>query len=208
MQPTPRADVGRHRCPAWTGKRRVARRRRSASRACVIGRCGDADCRCLDPGRTQPPRPEPTPASPVHADAVTMRRWPSRARTTASSPPMTFSSPDHAGGRLIEAMTPGRASIAMARTGGSDAIGDRAARSRQRGTAALPDAIAQIGANRIISDDTMIAGASYGIPAAGSLVLRHHSRSGVRSAWRTLPREGSPASIRLRRHVKDPVPDR
>lgn len=151
-------------------KRRVARRRRSG----IASACVTVAAVTLIAGVLTKSDPSPPPRPPAQPD-------PSRiSENSLTNAPVAVAGEDYrvlttydvrslagSSGRVVEAMTQDAKAIYRDGPDGTASASEIGLLDPQTGnTTALPDAIAQIGANRIISDDTMIAGASYGVPAA------------------------------------------
>jgi hypothetical protein len=120
-------------------------------------------------GETSQPRP-PTEPSPTRSAENSLTNAPMAVRGEDYRVLTTYdvrSLAAGATGRLPESMTPDGMVVYRDGPDGSAAASEIGLLDPETGQATpLPAAIAQIGANRIISDDTMIAGASYGVPAA------------------------------------------
>ena len=113
-------------------------------------------------------RREPTsPVAPVDADLSNAPlAKPGKDYTVVAS--YDVRSLAKRGGRLIESATPGDFLVyRIGHDGSSDATEIGLLNPVNDARMPLPDAIARVGANRIITSKTMIAGASYGKPGAG-----------------------------------------
>lgn len=149
-------------------RRRVARRRRSAIAGVGIGVAAVTIAAAVFTQAGPDTRPEPTtPVAPVDADLSNAPlAKPGKDYTVVAS--YQIRSLAKRGGQLIESATPGDFLVyRIGPDGRADASEIGLLNPVNDARTPLPDAIAEVGANRIITSKSMIAGASYGKAGAG-----------------------------------------